>query len=431
MPFNFVSPGAAAASSIEELLAQQVAQRRQAMLDEITRRNSDSMIEDRSMNRQIQQANLDTLAAQRTSMEDERNTGIAQKVGGLLSPDQELDPATVDILKRGHMGALVKPGEIGGMLPPEMGEGPTIEPGGSDKFRGSATQLKTREDQQRAQKYLDSLDPQSREAQALRYEISTGKAAPAGMFDKQQTSPDIAEYEYYTAQATKAGQTPISFQEWQKQAANLKQTSGSGGQPYFIPVTTGNGVIPFDARTGKFNDDGRKDLRPSATAEDQLTKSQSTLYQLGELEKQFTPDRVGVLRGRYKTMQLAIGGEMGDQGLADMQSTISTLKNTVINLRTGAQMSEPEAQRILQEVPDFNLPPDVFMARLQHAKNYFADYLSRRAKLAFGRTTSGDVDQMLGGEIAPAPSHTPTAPGAAPTAAPSAAPRSKYKVTVQ
>lgn len=422
--YNFVSPGAAAQQAIEQLLVQRQVQARQRMLDEIQRKNTESQIEDRAMNRQIQQANLDTLSTQRAAMEDERRANIGTRVAGMLSPDQPLDADTSGALRDAKLGALITPGqEQGGVLPAEMGEGPTIEQG-PETFRGTAAQLKTVDDRKRAEQFLSTLDPSSREAQALRYEINTGKAAPAGMFDKQQTSPDITEYEYYVDQTKKAGGAPISFQDWQKQAANLKNpTNAGGGQPYYIPVTTGSGIKPFNARTGKFLEDGRQDLRPSATAEENITKAQSTLYLLDQIGQQFTPDRVGPLVGRYKTMQLALQGEAGDKGLADMQSTVSALKNTVINLRTGAQMSEPEAQRILQEVPDFNLPPDVFVARMNTAKRYFSDYLSKRAKLAFGRTTAGDVDQM----VTPALGHTPgeTAPASL-AAAPVAPVRRKY-----
>lgn len=415
MAYNFISPGAAASSAIEEMLLQRDAQRRQALLDQLNAQNVESQMQDRAMNRQIQQASLDSLAAQRTSMEDERKSGIAARTAGMLMPGQDLDPATATTLREGGMGALVRPGEIGGVLPPEMGEGPTIEPGGPDQFTGTPTQLKTREDRQRAEDYLASLDPQSKEAQALRYEIATGKAAPAGMFDKPAQSSDITEYEYYVNQAKAAGQAPISFLEWQKQQANLKATgAGKSDSPYFVPVVTGNGVIPFNARTGQFDESGRHDLRPSATAEGDLTKAGSVLYTIGEIGKVYSPDRIGPLRGRYNNMQLAVVGEQGDAGLADLQTTLSTLKNTVINLRTGAQMSEPEAERILKEVPDLSLPPDVFMARMRQAESYFRDWYARRAKFAYGRNTPGDVDTMLQGDLTPAPSHTPGGPAAAP-----------------
>ena len=172
-----------------------------------------------------------------------------------------------------------------------------------------------------------------------------------------------------------------------------------GGSPYFVPVQTGEGIIPFNTRTGNYVEPNRKDLRPSASAEVDLTRVQSTLYQVKEIRNLFTPERVGPLKGRYKTMQLALVGELGEEGLADFQSATATLGNTVINLRTGAQMSEPEAQRILKEIPNMNLPPDVYLARLGRAEDYFQEWYRNRAKLAFGRTTKEDVDKMVAPKV--------------------------------
>jgi len=414
--YNFVSPGAAAAASIEELLTRRRAEERQRMLDAM-------MAEDRQINRQIQAANLESLDRQRQAAEAEKQTNTAKGVVSVLAPDQPLDPETVGMLREGGFGALVAPGQeqYAGMAGDDASE-PVMEQG-PETFRGTAAQLKEREQRAALEEYLASLDPASPEAKALNYELRTGKSAPAGMFDRKTASTDIAEYEYYAEQAKTAGQQPMSFEEWMKAQANRKIASGSGngGSSYFIPVQTGQGVVPFNARTGQFDDASRRDLKPSATAEGELTKAGSVLYQIGEISQMFTPERVGPLKGRYNTMQLALVGEAGDQGLAEMQSTIAGLKNTVINLRTGAQMSEPEAARILQEVPDITLPPDVFMARLNTARKYFQDWYSRRAKSAYGRNTTGDVDAMLRGEVTSAVSHTPGGTG---TPAPPA--RKKY-----
>lgn len=412
MPYNFQSVGGAATSALEELLVRRQAQQRQRFLDEIMKRNSDSQIADREMNRKIQQSNVD-------SLDEARNTAAADRIAGKLSPDQTLDPETTSTLKKGGYGALVVPGqEKFGMLPPDQGEGPTLETT-PDKFRGTAQQTKATEDRKRAEEYLQSLDPASKEAQALRYELSTGKGAPAGMFDKEPNKPALVqEYEYYVNQAKGSGQQPISFDEFRKKAR------ANGGSPYYIPAQTAQGIVPFNTRTGEFNDPNRRDLKPGEGAQKDMTNAKSVLYTIGDIEQQFTPDRVGVLKGRYNNMQLALMGEMGQEGLADMQSAIATLKDTVINLRTGAQMSEPEAKRILQEVPDTTLPPDVFVARLSRAKSYFQNWLKDRSKMAYGRTTTADVDQTVNGDVKPMPAHTPTD-------APSTPSKSKYKVSVQ
>ena len=106
--------------------------------------------------------------------------------------------------------------------------------------------------------------------------------------------------------------------------------------------------------------------------------------------------------GRYKTAQAMLTG--GDPEFAAFTAAVSTLQNTVINLRTGAQMSEPEAARILNEISNVNLPPETFIAKAKQSQIYFNEWLRNRASGAYGRTTIADVDQMVGGNgMAPAP----------------------------
>ncbi|MGC4084439.1 MAG: hypothetical protein QM736_20570 [Vicinamibacterales bacterium] len=220
--YTFVSPGAAASDAIERLLLQRTAQQRQQMLDALNTRNVESQMDDRALNREIQQANLASLADQRQMAGDARAVDLATHVAGTLAPDQTLDEDTAATLRKGHLGSLVAPGqEIGGTLPPEMGEGPTIAPG-PETFRGTAAQRKTIEDRQRAEAYLASLDPTSREAQALQYELNTGKSAPAGMFDPKAGSTDIANYTLYADQTKAAGKEPKSFEQWQIDEANRR-----------------------------------------------------------------------------------------------------------------------------------------------------------------------------------------------------------------
>lgn len=433
MAYNFVSPGAAASEMIQQLVQRRMAEARQRELDAAAREDRMAMREDRAANRSLQQAQLASLDEQRQNMAQDRRAAQAKAILPVLSAGQSLGKDTSALLKEGGLGDLMTPGtETYGVMPqaPEgqiQAEGPTLDTT-PDTYRGTAEQIQTQQQRQDLETYLQSLDPASPEAKAINYKLRTGDQAPAGMFDKKASqSQDIQEYEYYTAQAKQLapGKQPMSFEDWMKWSANLKATNGGEKSGYFIPVQTGNGIEVLDAHNGRYVEGLRRDLKPGEGAQDAITKAGSVLYQIGEIAREFSPDRVGVLKGRYKTMQLALVGEAGVAGLAEFQSQINTLKNTVINLRTGAQMSEPEAARILSEVPDFTNPPDVFMARLEHAKNYFTDWMQRRAKMAYGRQTTADIDKMVGGPMAPSPSH-----GATPAATP-APPKSRYQVSVR
>ena len=168
--------------------------------------------------------------------------------------------------------------------------------------------------------------------------------------------------------------------------------------PYFVPVQTGGGIVNFNTRTGKV--EGRVgDLKPGETAQREIANARTTSTMIGQVLNSLDPAKVGPAMGRYKTAEAMLTG--GDPEFAAFAAAVSTLQNTVINLRTGAQMSEPEAQRILREVSDVNLPPPTFIARAKQGQAYFAEWLKNRAAGAYGRTTTGDVDAMVGGGAGP------------------------------
>jgi hypothetical protein len=50
--------------------------------------------------------------------------------------------------------------------------------------------------------------------------------------------------------------------------------------------------------------------------------------------------------------------------VVDLEQNIARVKNYSIKLITGAQMSEPEAQRIMKELPDLGQQPDVLARRM-------------------------------------------------------------------
>jgi hypothetical protein len=158
----------------------------------------------------------------------------------------------------------------------------------------------------------------------------------------------------------------------------------SGGQPYFIPIQMADGFHSYNGRTGQA---GPRigDLKPGAGAQEKIAVAEGALHQLDELKGQFNPAWVGPLAGRGKNMQLTVSGERGDEGLAAMAAQVASLKNQIINLRTGAAMSEPEALRIMQEIPDMNNPPDVFLARLEMTRKNIAFLNDRRKVNSMGR----------------------------------------------
>ncbi len=155
----------------------------------------------------------------------------------------------------------------------------------------------------------------------------------------------------------------------------------SGGKPYFIPLQTGGGIESFDTRTGTTV--GRVgDLKPADGAQKSLADVGNTLFRAREVNRLMKPEWLGPLSGRLSTMDVALFGD--DARKAEFQGNLEGLRNTVINLRTGAQMSEHEAQRILAELPGFNLSPKAFMGRMESATRGLEDWYQRRHSMATG-----------------------------------------------
>jgi len=165
-------------------------------------------------------------------------------------------------------------------------------------------------------------------------------------------------------------------------------SDSNGGNPYFTPVQTADGIQVFNSRTGRF--EGRLgDSKPGDTAGRVLADARTTLNLIKTIESKLTPEKIGPITGRYKTLEEGILGK--DPDFTELASQISTLQNTVINLRTGAQMSNYEAERILKEIAGVNLPFATAVARLKTSRVYFEEFLKNREDAAYGRRPSETV----------------------------------------
>lgn len=137
--------------------------------------------------------------------------------------------------------------------------------------------------------------------------------------------------------------------------------------------------------------------KPGASQIKDLIDDASTLERINSLGKLYDQSYVGPVRGRYGAMSELIGGIGEDE--ADFRAEVSTLKNQVIKQITGAQMSEPEANRIMKQIPDAENPPVVFEARLKRTRENVLMMAKKRREIL--RLSGIDV------------SHLPSLPGTA------------------
>lgn len=73
---------------------------------------------------------------------------------------------------------------------------------------------------------------------------------------------------------------------------------------------------------------------------------------------------VGPVQGRLNSARIVTPGIDVDPKMAEFFSEVAAIKNRMIRAITGAQMSEPEAARIMAQLPDIQNKPSVFLARM-------------------------------------------------------------------
>lgn len=119
--------------------------------------------------------------------------------------------------------------------------------------------------------------------------------------------------------------------------------------------------------------------KPSASERTNLIDDAGTLSRIDSLMSLYNDKYVGPIRGRIGATTEMFGGITEDE--ADFRAENATLRNQVIKLITGAQMSEPEAKRIMRQVPDENNPPAVYEARLKRTRENVSMMAKKRREI--------------------------------------------------
>lgn len=194
-------------------------------------------------------------------------------------------------------------------------------------------------------------------------------------------------------------------------------------------LTTGSGIVgaTFDQRTGTWKTDRLADLRPGATGAGDLRKALLIQDQIDAIREVYNPEKVGVIMGRLNNLNQKFWGS--DPEYATFKSELTTLLGTIVQLRTGAQMSVEEAKRIGNEVASETLPPATLVARLNRAEALYKETVARIAQIEYGRVTPEDVSKMIETGGTPNPVRTPEpSRGAGPGPGPAAQPEYKEEI---
>lgn len=131
----------------------------------------------------------------------------------------------------------------------------------------------------------------------------------------------------------------------------IVQQDPAGGQPTYVPYD--QKIYPKLENVPQGMTDALAELNYSQKV-------------LGQIAKTFDPNFVGPLAARAGKMTKYLDS-LTDEQRVDFYANMAEYKNSIIKAITGAQMSETEAKRIVQQIPDENASPKAFSASLQRA----------------------------------------------------------------
>lgn len=209
-----------------------------------------------------------------------------------------------------------------------------------------------------------------------------GTAPGGGGSDNKPST--VKEYEYAVTQGFKG-----SFEDYQNADANRKQKAATERAPYFTyqPVFDPQGrpisAIRFDARGGPpqvvdvsaLTGGGQLKPPPGTTAQ-QSINDEVSVNQLDRLKTMFDGGAarfIGPAEGRARSLGQSIPGVPVNKTFADFEAASAAFRNSVIKAITGAAMSEAEATRIRQQIPDVTDKPEVWLSKAAQTRKNLGD----------------------------------------------------------
>ncbi len=141
------------------------------------------------------------------------------------------------------------------------------------------------------------------------------------------------------------------------------------------------GVQRFNARTGALEEipGAKLTKQPPGTLGAQSIGNETALDQLDRLEAAATKarDKMGPVGGRLRSIGQQVPGIEVNKDFAELKAASDSFTNMVIKAITGAQMSEPEAQRIKGQIPLYTDKPEVFAAKAKQTRKNLMDLENR------------------------------------------------------
>lgn len=150
------------------------------------------------------------------------------------------------------------------------------------------------------------------------------------------------------------------------------------------------GVSPVQITIGK----------PAAASErTAIAETQASLDALDNLENLFNSAQTvtGPVAGRIAPAKGLL--ELTTDEQEAFMAATSAFKNSVIKDITGAQMSEPEAKRIMKQIPDITDPPTRWKAKLEQTRKNLKDIQKRRSQVLQKSGIVSPLEEQTGANI--------------------------------
>lgn len=368
MPSGLLAAGAGAAQGLEALLARQRAEEmlkmQQASQQESMRSNRanedfrQQQLQETSANRQMQLAQMaQNQSAQQEGRDADRALrSIALRPIGGDVPFAEMQSET----SAGAPSALYEKGP---------GEAPSMEHYGPQlptiKFKGTSAQQVAERTANTKSDQFDQNIQQKADAASAREEMA--KSRLSQQEESLKVRQDIAGMRDSISKRRED-----RMDSWGAPTVTIQDPSGttrviSRDQ---LPKGGAEAPVPPALRTQGVNND-------------------VSTVELERLKTLFKPEYVGPAAGRYNSMKQQIPGVAVDEGFANFSAASVAFRNQVIKAITGAQMSEVEARRIREQIPELTDKPEVWMAKYTQSLKNLQDLGAVLQKRGGGPSSGG------------------------------------------
>lgn len=188
---------------------------------------------------------------------------------------------------------------------------------------------------------------------------------PSGLLTQRQ-SPGFFEQQKQKEQQQQL--LRLKLQELRSQiglrgAQQTKETAQAQQLAAISELLKGTSLGEFEPTFGPTGVTLRPRTKPAAAERKAIAETESSLDMLNNLRDLFVSSKteVGPVTGRISPTAGLFGKTTQEQ--EDFMAATSAFKNKIIKEITGAQMSEPEAKRIMKQVPDITDPPKRWRAK--------------------------------------------------------------------